>query len=73
MPEMIAIRQLHGTGYDAGPGQRFTCSEEVAESLAARGLAVYYEEPPAVATYETKVIVPAPVAPVRPPVRRERK
>ena len=69
MPEMVAIRQLHGTGYDAGPGQRFTCSEEVAEDLAARGLATYHQ-PPLVRTYETKVIVPAPV---QPPIRKERK
>lgn len=55
-------RQLYGTGYNAGPGQRFRCPQDVADSLMERGLAYRYHEPaalPKFVKYETKPITPA--------------
>ncbi len=63
MARMVALRDLVGTGYQASPGQQFKCSDEVAESLASRGLAEYFfDDQPRAATYETKVIIPAVAA-----------
>ena len=83
MPQLKALRPLNGKYGHIHPGGIFTCDDESAESLEARGLAYRYYPPmvprPTALQYETKVItaeqppmrvIPEPTAPINAPRRK---